>query len=361
MLTQQLAGARVEEADVDVVPLHVDAAADPAGRRRVVGRGDFDATVEMHGAAAVLVVAERLERQRAERGAFFLEHGGDPALGRAVNARIGPALLPAVQIRLTVVEALEAESAQRRLLGVADSGFDLALAIGVADPTRQGDDPVVGQHVAVERIERRVVDVRGEDALLEVVEHDDAHGASQPSERPLVQLGPDLRARPLDQQPHGLARVAQGQDEEPCSPVLAGVRVTDHRSLAVVDLCFFAPVRGDHCPGLDGGLLPDGRDETPHACIARGEAVVVDQVLPDGHGVAPAAERVDDQLAVGRARARLRRPTGPLLGDGCGAAAPLPAVVASEESVDTSGEMAGFAGRAGGRPRPRTFRPAAFR
>ena len=95
----------------------------------------------------------------------------------------------------------------------------------------------MGQHVAVERIERRVVDVRGEDALLEVVEDDDAYGASQPAKRPLVQLGPDLRARPVDQQPDGLARVAQGEDEEPCPPVLAGVRVTDHRSLPVVDLC----------------------------------------------------------------------------------------------------------------------------
>ena len=198
------------------------------------------------------------------------------------------------------------------------AGFDLALPIGVADAARQGDDAVVGEYVAIERIQRRVVDVRGEDALLEVVEDDDAHGAPQAAKRPLVQLGPDLCAGAVNQQPDGLARVAQGQDEEPCSAVLAGVRVTDHRSLAVVDLCFFAPVRGDHCPGLDGGLLPDGRDETPHACIARGEAVVVDQVLADGHGVAPAAERVDDQLAVGLARARLRRPTGPLLGDGCG-------------------------------------------
>ena len=47
-------------------------------------------------------------------------------------------------------------------------------------------------------------------------------------------------------------------------------------------------------------------------------AVVVDQVLPDGHGVAPAAERVDDQLAVGLARARVRRSTGSFRGDGCG-------------------------------------------
>ena len=73
-------------------------------------------------------------------------------------------------MRLGVVEALEAEAAQRRLLGVADGGLNLALAVGIADATRQGDDPVVGQHVAVERVERRIVDVRGEDALLEVVE-----------------------------------------------------------------------------------------------------------------------------------------------------------------------------------------------
>ena len=105
----------VEEADVDVVPLHVDAAADPAGRRRVVGRGDLDATVQMHGAAAVLVVAERLERQRAERRTFLGKHGGDLALGRAVHAGVGPAPLPAVQVRLAVVEVLEAEAAQRRL------------------------------------------------------------------------------------------------------------------------------------------------------------------------------------------------------------------------------------------------------
>ena len=97
----------------------------------------------------------------------------------------------------------------------------------------------MGEHIAVERIERGVVDVRGEDALLEVVEHDDAYGAAQPPKRPLVQLGPDLRARPVDQQPDGLARVAQRQDEEPCPPVLAGSGVTDHRALAVVDLCFF--------------------------------------------------------------------------------------------------------------------------
>ena len=235
-----------------------------------------------------------------------------------MDARIGPAPFPAVQIRLGVVEPLEAETAQRRLLRVADGGFDLALAVGVADAARQGHGPVVGQYVAVERIERGVVDVRSEDALLEVVEHDDADTAAQPPERPLVQLGPDLRARPGDQQPDGLARVAQRQDEEPRPPVLAGDAVTDHRSVAVVDLCFLPRGGGDDHPGLYGGLLPEGGDEAPYTRIARREAMVIDQVLPDGHGVAPAANGLDDQLAIGLAGARPWRSAGAVLRRGGG-------------------------------------------
>ena len=150
------------------------------------------------------------------------------------------------------------------------------------------------------------------------IEDNDAGRTAHPAERPLVQLGPDLRAGAGDQEPDGLARVAQRQDEEPCPPVLAGGRVTDHGSFAVINLAFLSGGAGDDDPGLDGGLTPDGRDEAPHARIARREPVVVDQVLPDGHGVAPAAERVDDQVAVRLAGARLWRSTGAVLGRGGG-------------------------------------------
>ena len=68
-------------------------------------------------------------------------------------------------------------------------------------------------------------------------------------------------------------------------------------------------------PGL-GGLLPNGRDEAPHARIARREAMVIDQVLPDGHGVAPPVKRLDDQLTVGLTGARPRRSTGAVSGRG---------------------------------------------
>ena len=88
-----------------------------------------------------------------------------------------------------------------RLLRVADAGFDFALAIGIPDPARQRDDAVVGEHIAVERVERRIVDVRGEDALLEVVEDNDAHGPAQPAEGALVERGPDPGTRSPDEEP----------------------------------------------------------------------------------------------------------------------------------------------------------------
>ena len=237
---------RIEQADEEVVPLHVDATTDPAGRRAVVRGLDFHAAIEMHRADAEAVIAKRLERQRAERGLLLGKHRGDLAFRRAVDARVGPVRFPAIEIRLRLLERLEAQPAQRRLLRVPDAGFDFALAIGIADATRQRDDAIVREHVAVERIERRVVDVRGEDAFLEIVEDDDAHRAAEPTKRPLVELGPDLRARVPHQQPDRFARVAERQDEEPRAPVLAGLRMAHHRAVAVIDLAFFAGRRGDH-------------------------------------------------------------------------------------------------------------------
>ena len=113
---------------------------------------------------------------------------------------------------------------KRRLLRVPDAGFDFALAIGIADAARHCDDAVVREHVAVQRIERGIVDVRGEDAFFEIVEDDDADRAAEPTKGALVELGPDLRARLPHQQAHRFARVAQRQDEEARAPILARVR-----------------------------------------------------------------------------------------------------------------------------------------
>jgi hypothetical protein len=78
---------------------------------------------------------------------------------------------------------------------VPDARFDFAFAIGIADATRQRDDAIEREHIAAQRIERGIVDVRGEDPFLQIVEDDHTHRPPEPTKRPLVEFGPDLRAR----------------------------------------------------------------------------------------------------------------------------------------------------------------------
>ena len=138
---------------------------------------------------------------------------------------------------------------------------------------------------------------------------DDAPAPCRPADetRAFVELGPDLRARLPHQEPDRFARVAKRQDEEPGAPVLARLRMPHHWAVAVIDLGFLARRGSDHnaCFGRSGSVL--SHDEAPHAGIPGAEAVVVDEVLPDGHGVAAPSERLGDQLSLGLARARTRR------------------------------------------------------
>ncbi len=240
-----------------------------------------------------------------ERRTLLGKHLGDLPLRRAVDARVGPVHLPAIEIRLRLIKRLETLALQRRLLRVPDARFDLAFAVGIPHPTRQPDDAVVREDVAIERIEERLVDVRREHALFEVVEDHDLDGAAQAPEGPLVQLGPGLRARLPDQEPHSFPRVAQRQDEEPRPPVLARLRMADHRPVAVVDLGLFARRGRDDDASLGGRRAAQVEDKAPDTGVPGGEAVL-DQVLPDRHRIAPEFQCGVDAIAMRLTRARLR-------------------------------------------------------
>src|SRR3989442_1507579 len=159
--------------------------------------------------------------------------GRDLALGRAMDAGVGPAGVPAIEVGLGRVEILEAQPFEGGLR-VPDGRLHLALAIGIADTTGQCDDAVVRQYVAVERIEGGVVDVRCEHALAEIVEDGDLHGAAEAAKRLLMQLAPAARARRDGQQADALAAVAEREKEEPRAAVLPRYPVADHRAVAVV-------------------------------------------------------------------------------------------------------------------------------
>ena len=309
MLAQELPGLRRKQADVQIIPLHVDALADPAGRRAVVCGFDFNAAIEVHGAFAVPVIPKRFDWERPERGSFLGKHRRDLSFRGAVDARIGPARFPAIQIRLRLLETFKAESSQRCLLRVSDPRFDFAFPIGIADTARERDDAVVREHVAIQRIECGIVDVGREDALFQIVEDDDADGAPESTKRALVQLRPDLRARSLHQQSHRLARAAEREDEEARAAVLARAAIAHHRAVAVVDLAFFARRRRNDDARVNGRMAAQLHDEATDTRVPRGKAVIIDQVLPDGDGVAPPRQRLGDDLPIRLARTGTGRAT----------------------------------------------------
>ena len=188
-------------------------------------------------------------------------------------------------------------------MGVGNGRLDFPLAIGVPDATGQRHGVVVPEHVAVERVQRGIVEVRGEDALLQIVQNHDPDGAAEPAERLFVQLGPPARARGEGQQADALAAVAQGEHEQARAAVLAGDGVPHHRTVGVIHLAFLSGRRDDHGMRVGGPLPAQLHDEAADARVLGGKAVIVDEVAPDRHGVAPASERGLDEFTVRLARA----------------------------------------------------------
>jgi len=76
-----------------------------------------------------------------------------------------------------------------------------------------------------------------------------------------------------------------------------------HRAGAVINLALLARGRHDHRVRLGRPLPTDGDDEAADAGVLGRKAMIVDEVAPDGHGVAAAVEGHLDQFAIRFARA----------------------------------------------------------
>lgn len=165
----------------------------------IVRTVDLDTAVHVDDPVAVVVVAKRLDGQRPKMRLLVGDHRSDLTLRRAVDARVCPAFIPAIKIGLCVFERFKAERVKRALC-VVDARLDLALAVRIADAAWQRDCAVVTKHVAIERIDRRVVDVGSDHSFFQVIEDDRLGDAPESAKRELVQLGPRLRARLPDEQ-----------------------------------------------------------------------------------------------------------------------------------------------------------------
>src|SRR5580658_2095280 len=129
VLSQQQSVFGIEDANIQLIPLHLYFASDPTWGQAVVGEIDFDATVQIHAPLTILVVAKRLEGKRQQGWFFFGKHGGDLSFRGAMNAGIGTACLPTIEIGLGFLQALKAFSLERSL-GVADTRFNFSFGKG---------------------------------------------------------------------------------------------------------------------------------------------------------------------------------------------------------------------------------------
>src|SRR5271166_1531133 len=181
MLPQQQSVFWIEDANIKLIPLHMHFSSDPTRRQAVVGGIDFDATVQIHAPLAMLPISKRFQGKRQQGWFFFGKHGGDLSFCSAMNAGIGAACLPTVQIDLGLLQALKAFALERSLC-VADAGFNFSFSIWILDPTGQRYGAIVCQDVAIERIQSGIVDVRDEDALAQIIQNHDTRRATQSAE-----------------------------------------------------------------------------------------------------------------------------------------------------------------------------------
>ena len=184
---------------------------------------------------------------------------------------------------------------------MADAAFHFAFSVWIIHAAGQRAGAIVGQHVAVDRVQLRIVEVGGFNAFAEIVEHEDFGYAAELAEGFLVKFGPDAGAGLEAQQADAFTAEAEREHEQPRAPVFAGLGVADEWAGAVVDLRFLAGRGNDNGAGVGCDGAGQLAYEAFHALVAAGEAMIVDHVLPDGFGVAAARESFFDGVAEGLA------------------------------------------------------------
>src|SRR5215469_17268974 len=143
----------------------------------------------------------------------------------------------------------------------------------------------MGENISKQWVDGGIVDIGNGHAFFQVVENHDTWATTESTKRFLMQFGPDACTRAPSQQAHGLSAVTERQNEQPCPPIFAAVRIAHHRTTAVVDLGFFSGSSQDDARRfrtLRSAKLPN---KAFHRLIAASKTVVRHQVLPNRHGI----------------------------------------------------------------------------
>jgi len=113
-----------------------------------------------------------------------------------------------------------------------------------------------------------------------------------------VQLRPDAGTGAEGEKANRFATTAQGHHKQPGTSVLAGLGIPHHGAAAVIDLGFLTGSGDDHDAGFRCLRAAQLAHEALYALVVVGEAVLRDQILPDGSGIATSAESQLDGIPV---------------------------------------------------------------
>src|SRR6202049_2364835 len=109
-----------------------------------------------------------------------------------------------------------------------------------------------------------------------------------------MQFRPGAYTRPPGEQAHAFAAVAERQHEQPRPAILPALRITHHRTTAVVDLRFFSRGCQDDPCGLRATRSAKLLNKAFHGLIAAAIPLRRPQVLPDRLAVAATGQPLLD-------------------------------------------------------------------
>jgi hypothetical protein len=158
---------------------------------------------------------------------------------------------------------------------MADAGLDFAFSIRIGNFAGHCHGAVMSQHVAVERIQNGVVEVRRKHGFAQVIRYNHLHGAPEFEECAFVQFSPDASARLKGEKAYALAAVAQRHHKESRAAVLAGLGITNTWPGTVINLRLFSWSRSNHGACFWRSGAAQLADIAPHALVSSREVMPV--------------------------------------------------------------------------------------
>jgi hypothetical protein len=153
------------------------------------------------------------------------------------------------------------------------------------------------EHVGIESVKLRLVDIWLENTLAKIIEHDVLDTAPERTKRLLVEPGPGLGRRLPDHFTKAAAGVPQSHHEKPGSPVVPRHRMPGQRALSIIHLRLLAGAELESIKLLRCFAL-EATDEALDAVVAGLEAMAVHKLLKNRLRVALESHLLFDPGAV---------------------------------------------------------------